>query len=112
MLTGRFLFKPSKGDGYGKDDDHLAMMQEEIGRFPKKFALSGRYSRDFFNKNGKLKNIKKLHQTTLKDSMIKQYNYSEKEAQEISDFLLPMLAIKPEKRASAFDMLKNEWLWN
>jgi serine/threonine-protein kinase SRPK3 len=60
MLTGRFLFKPAEGDGYSKEDDHLAMMMEEIGKFPKKFALSGRYSREFFNKDGKLKNIKKL----------------------------------------------------
>ena len=45
MITGRFLFKPEKGDSFSKDDDHLALMMEELGRFPKKFSLSGRYSR-------------------------------------------------------------------
>ena len=111
MLTGKFVFKPSEGDGYTKDDDHLALMMEEIGRFPKKFALSGRYSREYFNRDGKLKNIKKFNDTNLKKSMIKYYNYSEEEATEISEFLLPMLKIKPDKRISAFDALKLKWLW-
>ena len=26
MLTNNFLFKPKKGEGYGKSDDHLALM--------------------------------------------------------------------------------------
>jgi len=42
---------------------------------------------------------------------MKYYNYSEEEATEISEFLLPMLTIKPDKRISAFDALKLKWLW-
>lgn len=60
MLTGDFLFKPSAGDGFTKDDEHLAMIMEEIGPLPKRFALSGKFSRDFFNKSGKLKDIKNI----------------------------------------------------
>ena len=111
MLTGRFLFKPSEGKGYTKDDDHLALMMEMLGKLPKKLALSGRYSRNYYNKDGKLKNIKKMNWDPLKAVMENEYNYSKEEAQEISDFLLPMLTIDPEKRISAFDALKSDWLW-
>ena len=111
MLTGKFIFKPSEGEDYSKDDDHLALMMEDLGRFPKKFALSGRYSREYFNRDGKLKSIKKLNNSSIKKSLMKYYNYPEEEATEISEFLLPMLTIKPEKRISAFDALKLKWLW-
>ncbi len=30
MLTNNFLFKPKKGDGYGKSDDHLALIMVYI----------------------------------------------------------------------------------
>jgi serine/threonine-protein kinase SRPK1 len=111
MLTGQFVFKPEATDNYEKDDDHLALIMEACGRFPKKFALSGRYSREYFNRDGKLKSIKKLDDTNLKKIMMKHYNYPEDEATEISEFLLPMLTIKPDKRISAFDALKLKWLW-
>lgn len=38
--------------------DHLALMIETLGRMNKAFSLSGTRSRDFFNKNGQLINIK------------------------------------------------------
>ncbi len=43
MLTNSFLFKPRKGKKYGKDDDHLALMIETLGKFPKNLALSGKF---------------------------------------------------------------------
>ena len=58
LLTNEYLFKPRKGKGYKKSEDHLAQMQEVLGKMSKKFALGGTYSRDFFNKNGQLTNIK------------------------------------------------------
>jgi hypothetical protein len=33
--------------------DHLAHIIELVGRIPKHIALSGKYSKDFFNKKGK-----------------------------------------------------------
>ncbi len=45
LITGDFLFEPRKGDTYSKNDDHLAQILELLGKMPKKFALSGRYSK-------------------------------------------------------------------
>ena len=58
LLTNSFLFKPHKGEGYKKNEDHLNLMQEALGKIPKNFALSGKRSREFFNKNGVLLHIK------------------------------------------------------
>jgi len=45
LITGDFLFEPRKGETYSKNDDHLAQIIELLGKIPKKFARSGRYSR-------------------------------------------------------------------
>lgn len=45
LVTGDFLFEPRKGETYSKNDDHLAQVLELLGKMPKKFALSGRYSK-------------------------------------------------------------------
>lgn len=53
MLTGGdYLFDPSYGPGYSKDEDHIAQVMELMGSFPKPVMFSGRYSRDFFNRKG------------------------------------------------------------
>ena len=48
LITGDFLFEPRKGENYSKNDDHLAQIIELLGKIPKKFATSGRYSRVIF----------------------------------------------------------------
>lgn len=40
--------------------DHLALMVETLGKINKTFAMSGNKSREFFNKNAQLINIKVL----------------------------------------------------
>jgi serine/threonine protein kinase len=52
LLTNSFLFKPKDKKGIGKDEDHLYMMIELLGPFPKAFALEGNHSKDYFNKKG------------------------------------------------------------
>lgn len=114
MLTSNFLFKPKKGDKYGKSDDHLALMIEHLGKPPKNFILSGKYSRDYFNKNGQLIKIKEkdLTETTIQEALIDAGELEPEEAELIQDFLLPMLEWDPEKRISAQDALKHPWLWD
>ena len=40
--------------------DHLAQMQELLGRMPKQIALGGHYSLELFNRKGELRNIRRL----------------------------------------------------
>lgn len=46
---------------YSRDEDHLALIMELLGKMPKKLALAGKYSADCFNRKGELKHIKKLN---------------------------------------------------
>ncbi|XP_062891485.1 SRSF protein kinase 3 isoform X1 [Mobula hypostoma] len=52
LLTGDYLFEPHSGEDYTRDEDHIAHMIELLGNIPVQFALSGRYSREFFNRRG------------------------------------------------------------
>jgi len=111
LLTGDFLFDPRSSKDWSRDEDHLALMIELVGQLPpKEWALSGRYSRDFFLNSGKLKHIKKLKFWSLPEVLIEKYKMDEAEAEEISDFLLPMLRWEPGHRQQAADALKHRWL--
>ncbi|KAI3654641.1 hypothetical protein MP228_000021 [Amoeboaphelidium protococcarum] len=110
LLVGDYLFDPAKGNNYGKDDDHLAQMMELVDVFPYNFAMSGKFSREFFNPKGILKRITKLKIWPLNDVLIEKYQFSVNEADQIAAFLLPMLQVVPKERASAHRMLLNPWL--
>jgi len=112
LITSSFLFKPSKGDSYGKDDDHLALMVEHLGKMPKNFALKGKESRNYFNKNAQLIRIKELKETTISDAIVNTLDdLSIKHAKEIEEVLLPMLEYDPEKRINAKEALELKWFW-
>lgn len=72
LITGDFLFEPRKGDSYSKNDDHLAQIIELLGKMPKKFAISGRYSKKYFDKNGNLRRIKKIWYWPLKNVLMEK----------------------------------------
>lgn len=111
MLTNTFLFKPRKGEDYGKNEDHLALMIETLGKIPKNWALSGKKSRKFFNKNGQLIRIKNIKEYRIKEILIHDFSFDEKEAAEIEEFLMPMLEFDPKKRIDARTALQSKWLW-
>lgn len=81
LATGDYLFEPHSGEDYSRDEgkgnthwpwlqdlqlphpnsqpttfslptDHIAHIVELLGDIPPAFALSGRYSREFFNRRG------------------------------------------------------------
>jgi len=111
LITGDFLFDPRTGQDWSRDEDHLALMMELLGDYPsKEYALSGRYSRDFFNNSGKLKHIKSLKFWSLRDVLTEKYNLSAEDSQEITSFLMPMLAWEPCKRQPAAEALKHSWV--
>jgi serine/threonine protein kinase len=90
--------------------DHLAQIIELLNDFPKPFALSGKYSRDFFTQQGRLRHIGKLKYWNLYDVLRSKYDFNPTDAGEISDFLLEMLKVVPRERASAQTMLGHPWL--
>mmetsp|Transcript_1941 Transcript_1941/g.4433 ORF Transcript_1941/g.4433 Transcript_1941/m.4433 type:complete len:571 (-) Transcript_1941:289-2001(-) len=112
LITGDYLFDPQE-DKYGKhsrDEDHLALMVELLGKMPKKMCQQGKRSRKFFNRKCDLRNIKKLDFWGLEDILIEKYSFSQEDAKEIAEFILPMLSLNPRERCSAAEALKNSWL--
>ncbi|KAA8904220.1 hypothetical protein TRICI_005595 [Trichomonascus ciferrii] len=110
LLTGDYLFDPQSGSKYSKDDDHVAQIIELLGRIPPQVLLTGRWTMEFFNRRGELRNIHKLKPWGLKSVLKEKYHYSETEAELLSSFLLPMLHLNPKKRADAGGMSNHKWV--
>jgi len=112
MLTNTFLFKPRKGENYEKNDDHLALMIETLGPIPKNMITVGKYSKNYFDKNGELLRIHNIKEYPLKDILHNEFKYETETATAIEEFLLPMLQYDPKKRVDAKIALKSPWLWS
>ncbi|XP_035872629.1 SRSF protein kinase 3 isoform X2 [Phyllostomus discolor] len=110
LATGDYLFEPHSGEDYSRDEDHIAHIVELLGDIPPAFALSGRYSREFFNRRGELRHIHNLKRWGLYEVLIEKYEWPLEQATQFSAFLLPMMEYIPEKRASAADCLQHPWL--
>eukprot|EP00930_Biecheleria_cincta_P036914 TRINITY_DN2529_c0_g1_i2.p1 TRINITY_DN2529_c0_g1~~TRINITY_DN2529_c0_g1_i2.p1 ORF type:complete len:782 (+),score=185.89 TRINITY_DN2529_c0_g1_i2:28-2346(+) len=113
LATGDFLFDPRTGDDWDREEDHLALIAELLGGLPcKEYCLSGKYSKDFFLNSGQLKHIKNknLKLWPLKDVLMEKYSFPEPDAEEMADFLLPMLTWEPRNRQAASEALKHRWL--
>ncbi|KXZ45785.1 hypothetical protein GPECTOR_50g578 [Gonium pectorale] len=118
LVTGDLLFDPRSGDKWDRDEDHLALFIELLGRMPRKPILmlgfqvyeKGKHAREYFNRNGELRHIKKLRFWPLDRVLVEKYKLSEDEAAGLASFLLPMLRFVPEERATAAELLNHPWL--
>ncbi|ERN01300.1 SRSF protein kinase 1 [Amborella trichopoda] len=110
LATGDVLFDPHSGENFDRDEDHLALMMELLGMMPRKIALGGRYSRDFFNRHGDLRHIRRLRFWPLNKVLVEKYDFSEQDANEMADFLVPILDFVPEKRPTAAQCLTHPWI--
>ncbi|ORZ23840.1 kinase-like domain-containing protein [Lobosporangium transversale] len=111
LITSDYLFDPQSGSSYNKDDDHMAQIIELMGNFPKKLALSGKYSQELFNRKGELRHIHKLRMWPLQDVLHEKYLMPRPEADFLADFLCKMLSLDPMQRASAQEMTQHPWLF-
>ncbi|OCT87280.1 hypothetical protein XELAEV_18020978mg [Xenopus laevis] len=110
LATGDYLFEPHSGEDYSRDEDHIALITELLGKIPRKCAMLGKYSKDFFTKKGELRHITKLKPWSLYDVLVEKYGWPQEDAAQFTDFLTPMLEMVPEKRASAGECLRHPWL--
>uniref|UniRef100_A0A2K5HY80 non-specific serine/threonine protein kinase n=1 Tax=Colobus angolensis palliatus TaxID=336983 RepID=A0A2K5HY80_COLAP len=110
LATGDSLSEPLSGEEHTQDEDHIAMIIELLGKVPRKLIVAGKYSKEFFTKKGDLKRITKLKPWGLFEVLVEKYEWSQEEAAGFTDFLLPMLELIPEKRATAAECLRHPWL--
>lgn len=77
---------------------------------PFQIALGGRYSREFFNRHGDLRHIRRLRFWPLDKVLVEKYEFSERDAKDMADFLIPILDFDPEKRPTAAQCLLHPWM--
>nr|XP_048689424.1 SRSF protein kinase 3 [Caretta caretta] len=109
LATGDYLFEPHSGDDYSRDEDHIAHMVELLGEIPPHFALSGRYSREYFTRRGDLRHIPSLRPWALGAVLLEKYEWPREQAAAFTRFLLPMLDFLPERRPTAAQCLQGPW---
>ncbi|KAL1183793.1 hypothetical protein V6Z11_A02G207200 [Gossypium hirsutum] len=110
LATGDMMFAPKTGQGFSEDEDHLALMMELLGKMPRKIAVGGARSKDFFDRHGDLKRIRRLKFLPLDRLLVTKYKFSETDAREFLEFLSPLLDFSPEKRPTAQQCLQHPWL--
>ncbi|KAI8356047.1 kinase-like domain-containing protein [Mortierella sp. GBAus27b] len=110
LITSDYLFDPQSGPSFSKNDDHMAQIIELMGLFPKRLALSGKYSHEMFNRRGELRNIQRLRMWRLEDVLREKYMMPKKDAELLSDFLEKMLQLDPAQRATAGQMAEHPWV--
>ena len=110
--TGDLLFSPKAGQSWSRDEDHLALIMELVGKMPRKLALGGKYSKEFFSQKGELRNIKDLRFWELPSVLQSKYEFSPEVADPFAAFLTPMLDLDPHRRCSARHLLHHPWLVN
>uniref|UniRef100_A0A3P8U764 non-specific serine/threonine protein kinase n=1 Tax=Amphiprion percula TaxID=161767 RepID=A0A3P8U764_AMPPE len=110
LATGDYLFDPQAGATFSQEEDHIAHIIELLGSLPCQFALSGRNSKRYFNRKGQLRHISRLKPWSLFEILLEKYEWPREEAAQFSSFLLTMLELLPEKRATAAECLKHSWI--
>ncbi|XP_073150996.1 uncharacterized protein [Henckelia pumila] len=110
LATGEMMFTPKTGQGFSEDEDHLALMMELLGKMPRKIATCGARSKDYFDRYGDLKRIRRLKYLTLDRQLVEKFKICGDDAREFADFLCPILDFEPEKRPSAQQCLQHPWL--
>lgn len=110
LITGDYLFDPKASEEYPRDEDHLALFSELLGPMPKTLIARGKRSMTYFNRRGELRHIKSLRFWGLEGVLQQKYHMHPIEAKGMASFLIPMLQLAPEERASAQSLLQHPWL--
>jgi len=112
FLTGEPFFDPSDEDEDGNpldpDNEHLKLMTEALGKKWPKSILNGPNSRDYFDRNGRLKC--EVDDVGIKTILSEQLGWEDGMLDSLLDFILPMLQRDQDRRAVASQMKVHPWL--
>ncbi|KAI3668886.1 hypothetical protein L6452_40103 [Arctium lappa] len=110
LATGEMMFAPKTGQGFSEDEDHLALMMEILGKMPRKISVGGLRSKEYFDRYGDLKRIRRLKSWPLSRLLAEKFKFSVNDAREFAEFLSPILDFAPENRPTAEQCLQHPWL--
>ena len=114
LITGDYLFDPTGDQGAPREEDHLAIVMEVMGRIPDNVLNRSAAHNNFFCDNGNhdimLKHHRELKYWGLVSIMIEKYNIEPPDAVNISDFIIGGLDLDPDKRITPVELLRHPWL--
>ena len=113
LLTSEYLFDIDKNKkSIERNKEHLHQMFELLGKMPKNLTENSDFGDMYFDSKGRIFNNKKFDYVSINDILATEFNFSDKEADLIGDFLYKMLEYDPKKRYCATKCLAHEWLKN
>lgn len=74
-----------------RDEDHLALFIELLGRMPKRISGTGKYAKDYFNRHGELRHIKKMRFWPLDKVLTEKYHLPQDEVSILIHCLAPLI---------------------
>lgn len=88
------------------------MMFELLGRPPRRLTQEGSRARQLFTRSGELRHIaaSELRAWGLCEVLASKYRFDPQDAAALAGFIEPMLALDPDKRATAAQQLHAPWL--
>lgn len=111
LLTGDYLFNIDRDlCDNDKDKQHLHQMYEILGKIPKDMTLDCEYTDELFDNQGRILNLKKCDYSSLEEIFKNDFNYTEKNARESSDFLKHLLDYNIKTRYSGTEALNDSYL--
>ena len=123
LIAGDYLFNPKDTEEFrlssscSEDSDvdneidveHLALMIEMFGKFPKGMTKSGT-ARKYFNCKGLLKGMNQPKNVPMRKILEEDFDVDSRTAAQIHDFLAPLLMYNPVRRATAEQVLASPFL--
>jgi serine/threonine protein kinase len=87
--------------------EHLRMIYELLGKPPKTVVDGGR---QYYNGKGKMKHNPEIMPVSLTKLLIEDFEYEPEIARDINEFIMCMLAYRPEDRKSAAELLEHPFM--
>ncbi|EGP82922.1 uncharacterized protein MYCGRDRAFT_50394 [Zymoseptoria tritici IPO323] len=118
FVKGHIAFPGQAKEGsWTSSDDHLAQYMEVLGPMPRELLERGTKAHEYFNEQGSYWPIPTLKQTSLQDYVVAEQgpfqrpsDMSAEEALVFADFLQGALALDPDHRKTASELLEHDWL--
>ncbi|KAK3625445.1 hypothetical protein LTR56_014300 [Elasticomyces elasticus] len=119
FVMGHLAFpaEGSKECGWTSEDAHLAQHMEILGPMPPELLKRGRWTHKYFDSQGNLIRIPELHFTSLTETtdgseapMHRPREMGDEDLAWFVDFLRGALMLDPERRKTADELLRHEWL--
>jgi len=110
LLTGEILFDPDDSDN-NEEYNHLKLIIELCGNFNLDYLKTTKYYKDYFDKNGHLKDYVTSNNTDIKEQLYKRFvDKGINDVDDCIDLLSKMIKLSFRKRATINEVLNHIWL--